>query len=149
MSDKRYFTVAEANALVPVLERRFTQVMQLRVMLRNAYEALDKLGEPPDEESLARTGGEPQLQSARARFRALMEALTEELHEIESTGVAIKDADVGLCDFLGLHKGREVWLCWRYGEKSIDFWHELDTGFAGRQPLVPDEGPEVPGRLLH
>ncbi len=147
MSDKRYFTVAEANALVPQLERRFTQVMQLRVMLRSCYEQLEKLGEPPDEESLARTTGPAPLQSARARFRALMEALTEELHAIESVGVAIKDADSGLCDFLGLRQGREVWLCWRYGEKRIEYWHELDTGFSGRQSL--GEEPEAPRRLLH
>jgi hypothetical protein len=66
-----------------------------------------------------------------------MEALGEELEAIELTGVTVKDLDIGLCDFLGLREGREVWLCWQYGEKAIRFWHDLDAGFSGRQPIDP------------
>jgi hypothetical protein len=133
--DQRYFTLAEANALVPELERRFTQIMQLRAMVRIAYGALERLGEPPSAETLASPEGTPQMISARARFRGLMETLTDDLAAIETLGVAIKDLEVGLCDFLGKHDGRDVWLCWRLGEKQVRFWHELDTGFAGRQPI--------------
>jgi len=147
-AEKRVFTVAEANALLPELERRFTQVMQLRGMLRTAYLTLEKLGEPPDDDTLSRTTGSPELLSARARFRGLLEALTEQLHAIEDTGVAIKDVDSGLCDFLGERQGHHVWLCWRFGEKRITHWHELDAGFSARQPLA-EEPPQAPGRLLH
>ena len=82
----------------------------------------------------------------RGRFRALLEALTEELAAVEGLGVAVKDLDLGLCDFLGEREGREVWLCWQYGEKSVGFWHEMDAGFGGRHPLV-DKPPT--DRLLH
>jgi hypothetical protein len=143
---KRYFTIDEANALIPELELRFAKVMQLRAQLRASYEALDKLGEPPSADTLDRTSGPPELQRARGRFRGLMEALTEELRTIEETGVSVKDLDIGLCDFLGFREGRDVWLCWQYGEKRVGFWHDLDTGFAGRQPI---EGGERPPRLLH
>jgi hypothetical protein len=142
---KRYFSLEEANALVPELELRFTRVMQLRRQLRDAYGELTRAGEPPSVESLARSDGPPELKRARGLFRALMEALSEELAAVEEIGVAVKDLDLGLCDFLGLRDGREVWLCWQYGEKQVSYWHDLDAGFAGRQPL----GGEDPQRLLH
>jgi len=47
----------------------------------------------------------------------------------------VKDLTIGLIDFVALHDGREVYLCWQYGEESIQFWHEIEAGFAGRQPL--------------
>jgi hypothetical protein len=147
MSDeKRIFTVAEANALVPALETRFAKVMQLRAQLRANHNELEKLGEPPTAESLQRSGGKPELVKLRGRFRALLEALTEELAAVEELGVAVKDLDMGLCDFLGERDGREVWLCWQYGEKCVSFWHELDAGYAKRQPLGEAAAPP---RLLH
>jgi hypothetical protein len=146
MSDKRYFTIAEANALVPALEVRFGKVMQLRAQLRAAYEALEKAGEPPTAETLERRDGSDDLRKLRGRFRALLEALTEELAAVEGMGVAVKDLDLGLCDFLGHRDGREVWLCWQYGEKQVGFWHEMDAGFSARRPLVERQAPD---RLLH
>ncbi len=143
---KRYFTVAEANALIPALEVRFGKVMQLRAQLRAAYDALVAAGETPTAETLERHDGPAEVRKLRGRFRALLEALTDELSAVEGLGVAVKDLDLGLCDFLGERDGREVWLCWQYGEKSVSFWHELGEGFGGRHPLA-----ETPAatRLLH
>jgi hypothetical protein len=144
--EKRYFTVAEANALVPALEVRFSKVMQLRAQLRQSYDALDAAGEPPTAESLERSDGSDDRKKLRGRFRALLEALTEELAAVEGLGVSVKDLDLGLCDFLGEREGREVWLCWQYGEKAVSFWHELGEGFGNRHPLA--EAPPST-RLLH
>lgn len=144
--EKRYFTVAEANELVPALEVRFGKVMRLRGQLRGAYDALERAGEPPTAESLERRDGPDDLRKLRGRFRALLEALTEELAAVEALGVAVKDLDIGLCDFLGEREGREVWLCWQYGEKAVAFWHEMDAGFGGRRPLVDKPATD---RLLH
>jgi hypothetical protein len=141
-----HFTVEEAEAQIPLLEACFGKIMQLRAQLREAHEHLEQLGEPPTAESIVLRDGPPDLRRARGRFRALMDALTDELAMIESTGAQIKDLDIGLCDFLGLYEGREVWLCWQYGEKQVAFWHELDVGFAGRRPLVERR---PPARLLH
>jgi hypothetical protein len=143
---KRYFTVEEANALVPLLEARFGIVMQLRAQLRAAYRELEQLGEQPTAESLGSTDGDPALVRARGRYRALVEALGGELQAIDATGVTVKDLEIGLCDFLGEHDGRDVWLCWQYGEKQVGFWHDLEAGFAGRQPIASE--PPRP-RLLH
>jgi hypothetical protein len=143
--DKRLFSVDEANTLIPGLEVRFGKVMRLRAQLRGAYEELERMGETPDADSLARGDGTPEVRRARGRFRALMEALGEELEAIEQTGVLVKDLDIGLCDFIGERDGREVCLCWQYGEKQVRFWHDLDAGFAGRQPIDPTKSES----LLH
>ncbi len=50
-------------------------------------------------------------------------------------GAVINDIDAGLVDFVGLRNGREIFLCWQYGEEEIGYWHELNAGFAGRRPL--------------
>jgi hypothetical protein len=147
MSDeRRFFTVAEANALVPTLEGRFGKLIQLRTQLRAAHTQLEAAGEPPNAESLRRRDGGPELVQLRGRFRALLEALTDELQAIEELGVAVKDLDLGLCDFLGEREGRAVWLCWQYGEKEVAHWHELEAGYANRHPIGNDPAFE---RLLH
>ncbi|MCS6915743.1 MAG: DUF2203 domain-containing protein [Myxococcales bacterium] len=146
MDTKRYFTVQEANALIPMLEERFGRILRLRSQLRTAYQELERLGETPSAETLTRLSGPPELRAARGKFRALMEALQEDIRAVEATGAEIKDLDIGLCDFLGRRRGRDVYLCWRYGERQITHWHDLNAGFAGRQPL--DEG-ELPPRVVH
>ena len=49
--------------------------------------------------------------------------------------IVVKDVDQGLVDFLGKRNGRDIYLCWQYGEDDIDYWHDLNTGFAGRHPI--------------
>ena len=55
--------------------------------------------------------------------------------ELEELGIVLKDRRLGLIDFPGELDGRRVWLCWRLGEPAIQYWHDLDSGYAGRQPL--------------
>ena len=55
--------------------------------------------------------------------------------ELEELGIVLKDRRLGLVDFPGEIDGRRVWLCWRLGEPSVQYWHDLDAGYAGRQPL--------------
>ena len=54
-------------------------------------------------------------------------------HQVQDMGIEIKDLTIGLIDFTALRDGREVYLCWKYGEGEIQFWHEIEAGFAGRQ----------------
>ena len=63
------------------------------------------------------------------------ERLDALIHKILGTGVQIKDINIGLLDFSAERDGREVYLCWKYGEDDIAFWHEIDAGYAGRQPI--------------
>ena len=55
--------------------------------------------------------------------------------QIQDLGVLVKDINLGLLDFPALREGQEVYLCWQYGEGEIAFWHEVEAGFAGRQPI--------------
>ena len=144
--EKRYFTVAEANALVPALEVRFGKVMRLRAQLRAAYDALDAVGEPPTAETLERREGPDETRKLRGRFRALLEALPRARRCRRARRGERSYLDIGLCDFLGEREGRDVWLCWQYGEKAVAFWHEIGEGFGGRYPLL-DAAPST--RLLH
>lgn len=89
---------------------------------------------------------EQQLQmSASGRFKEyvtlkqmLNSALTEfylSVEDLENTGVVVKNIDEGLLDFPSMRFDEEVWLCWKYGETEIKFWHEKNSGFMGRKPL--------------
>ena len=71
----------------------------------------------------------------RREAQALVKRLNELLAEINGLGCELKGLDEGLIDFPTERDGRTVYLCWRLGEERIAYWHELDTGFAGRQPL--------------
>jgi hypothetical protein len=68
----------------------------------------------------------------QARTTTEMNAIME---KITGMGIEVKDLEQGLVDFRSEREGRVVYLCWKLGEEHIDWWHELDTGFAGRQPL--------------
>ena len=69
------------------------------------------------------------LGDLRRRFSGLVA-------ELESLGVELKDPMSGLLDFRAQREGEEVYLCWRLGEDSVDYWHSLDSGFAGRRPMA-------------
>jgi hypothetical protein len=62
-------------------------------------------------------------------------SLMASAQQIVDFGVEIKDLDKGLCDFPHLRDGRVVLLCWLKGEEHIEWWHDVEAGFAGRQPL--------------
>jgi hypothetical protein len=84
-------------------------------------------------------------------FRLLRE-LDATVSLLDRAGVQVKDLRDGLIDFPARRKGRAVWLCWRVGEPTVAWWHETETGFAGRHPIDDGgpweedaEGPECPG----
>ncbi|HLU67042.1 MAG TPA: DUF2203 domain-containing protein [Kofleriaceae bacterium] len=155
---RRRFTVAEANQQLPALRELFGRVMQLRGQLKLLYQRLDAAGHAPsdeeiegdeeveldeDEELAAEAEEEddpdapsPDVLRDRAWFRGLLETLREQVEEIQATGCLIKDIEVGLVDWPALHQGREVYLCWRYGEAEVAWWHEVSAGFAGRRPVA-------------
>ncbi len=122
----KYFTVDEANALLP----------RLKVLLENMLAARQRIiddrqtWEPMIEKAGGNGGGErgQKLFQDSEKIQAILEQINE-------WGILIKDVDTGLVDFPYLRHGREVYLCWRLGEPRIGYWHDVDTGFAGRQPL--------------
>ncbi len=123
----KFFTLDEANAALPRLNELLQQLMQAR---RAIIDARPELW-PVLKKSLG-NGGSKKAGELLAEFERVQAA-----HKaIEEMGVLLKDADVGLVDFLHRRSdGREVYLCWRYGEPKVAYWHELHAGFAGRKRL--------------
>lgn len=122
----RYFTLAEAQATLPQVKKLMEQVQSARrEILRLRPEAL------PAIEQAALNGGNKLL--GELAMHAMR--LEEGVRGIMALGAVVKDIDAGLVDFIGLRNGREIFLCWQYGEEEIGYWHELNAGFAGRRPL--------------
>ena len=82
-------------------------------------------------EKSAGNGGNPTLSKMLPDF----DRLDLVLHQLQDMGIEVKDLSTGLIDFPALKDGRVVYLCWKYNEGSIQFWHEIEAGFAGREPI--------------
>lgn len=131
----KLFTIEEANALLPELSSLVSRQILLHAEIDEQASELSKMtGEnPPSLEPKEADSSE-----VRARKTELLErvaAYEEGFRKIAATGAIVKDARRGLIDFYGKVDGRAVWLCWRYGETQIDWYHEIDAGFSGRKRL--------------
>ena len=143
VASKKYFTVDQANKMLPLVEKivgdivqQFQVVNELGSRLNGVLQRDGKRRkDDPYTEELAHTKSE--FDAEETRLRAFQS-------ELEELGVELKGAD-GLCDFPGLKDGREVCLCWKLGESAVQFWHEVHTGFAGRQPIATLNTPPRPG----
>ena len=121
-----YFTLQEANETLKEIRPLMEEVQRIRrKILQNQPEAW------PAMERSAGNGGNRVLSNMVQDFEKF-DAL---IHRIQELAVLIKDINLGLLDFPALKDGREVYLCWQYGEGEIAFWHEVEAGFAGRQPI--------------
>jgi hypothetical protein len=122
----RYFTLQEANETLKEIRPLMEEVQRIRrKILQNQPEAW------PAMERSAGNGGNRVLSKMVQDFEKF-DAL---IHRIQETQVLIKDINLGLLDFPALKDGHEVYLCWQYGEGDIAYWHEVEAGFAGRQPI--------------
>lgn len=65
-----------------------------------------------------------------------VQALVEELQEL---GCFFKGFSEGLVDWYSYYADRPVFLCWKLGEREIGYWHQVDAGFMGRQPILPTQ----------
>lgn len=130
---ERCFSREEVEALIPDLTRLMSEVM-------DRHGDLQEIGERVREERQRLTmvgGGVPSAswREDAARLERMTAGVQERLKEIAALGGVVKDLGQGLVDFPHLREGREVNLCWKFGERQIRFWHGLDEGFAGRKPL--------------
>jgi len=144
---RRTFTVNEVDRLVPALERIFIQVFQLRAAMRTEELKLERAGVRLSQEVLERDSArEPAVvKQAKTMFRAYYETLTERLAEVEVLGGEVKDLELGLVDFLGRRGDEEILLCWKLGERSVGYWHAVDSGYRARQPIDDDVAREPSG----
>lgn len=82
-----------------------------------------------------------ETRALRHEVETLTEKLVEAAEELADLGLEFKGVELGLVDFPALKDGEIVYLCWQYGEEEIRFWHPLETGYAGRQPIPRDRVP--------
>lgn len=132
---KRYFTLEEANATLPLLRSILRDVTELATALQDQHERLSRLQE--GSEGLD-TAHREEVERIEDEFEQGQDRMRELVEELQGLGVELKDLFSGLVDFPCWMDGREVYLCWRLGEPEVSHWHELDAGFAGRKKLVKD-----------
>ncbi len=127
-----YFTTNEANQILPEVIKKFenalkkkNEVSKLEQKLQVILETTDKLDE---------------YIPLKQKLNTAITQFYESSEVLEKTGVMIKSIDQGLLDFPSKKFDEDVWLCWKYGETEIKFWHEKDSGFMSRKPIdVSDE----------
>lgn len=127
-----HYTRAEAEAMLPRLEGMLRELQLLRDELANQEEQYTALRTRVLNNGHNTQGTAQRIKMAIATMTA---QITQRIHTIDELGVILKDLEAGLVDFPAHRNGREVYLCWRLGEDHIRWWHEVDSGFAGRQPL--------------
>jgi hypothetical protein len=133
----RLFTPAEANSALaevrPVAERLVSLRGRIRAVERDQGSLLG---------AIAGNGGGytgSDLAAARGELESMTGELQACLEQLDELGVVVKDLDTGLLDFPSVRDGEEVELCWRVGEREVEFWHRVGEGFAGRKPVDWDE----------
>lgn len=122
----KLFTLEEANSMLPELRRLFAGIKAERAVMQRLAPEAKRAYEHANESGGTTVG---------ARYAQTLVNVMEYLQTIHSLGIEIKDIERGLCDFPSLREGRVVYLCWLLGEDRIEWWHDIEAGFAGRQPL--------------
>ena len=126
MDEEHIFTLAEAQSLLP----------RLRTLLGELGREWKRISELNPEIQKARDNASLNGHSKfGVEYVESVSHLMAVIHEIKDMGVLLKDADKGLCDFPYIKDGRMVYLCWHLGEDTIRYWHDVEAGFAGREPL--------------
>jgi len=129
------FTLAEANGLLPEVKAVAVELQRQVDELRQVMADLEGAGSNPPRSSLEKYNKNVEQEFLASAIKQLAEYL-------ESLGCQLKGVEPVLVDFPAVYKGETILLCWRAGEDRIRFWHDLQSGFAGRRPvedLLDDE----------
>lgn len=141
----RTFTLDEVNQQVPALTALFTRIFKLRSQLRGFYSRLEAARFAPIGENFepAIPGAPVDVVRGRTLFKGLAELVRADIDEILAMGCLIKDIDTGLVDWFAKDGDDDVYLCWRFAEREVGFFHSIEAGFPGRRP-VSELRPSVP-----
>lgn len=122
----RHFTLEEARALVPFVREQFRKLQEIRERLGLTAQEMQELTRAAPGNGGGKRSAEylENILQANAILQAILDR-----------GILVKDVNSGLVDFPHLRDGREVFLCYHVGEDTVMYFHELDAGFAGRQPV--------------
>lgn len=126
LSDERLFSLAEAQALLPTLRSILGEMGEAWNHVRELNPEVQKARDASAFDGFSKVGVE---------YVESVSHLMLLIHQIKDLGVLLKDAEKGLCDFPYIRQGKVVYLCWQLGEERIEYWHDIETGFGGREPL--------------
>ncbi len=126
----KIYTLAEARELLPRLRPMLTEIRDLRREIAAHASTLKEMAP-----KTSGNGHAPEVARLEGRISNCVDTIRDRLEEISKLDVEVKDLEIGLVDFFSLREGRIVYLCWSVDEPTIAFWHEINTGFRGRQPL--------------
>lgn len=127
-----YFTTNEANQALPDVIKKFEFALAKKNEVSKLEQELQMI--------LATTNKFEDYVTIKQKLNSAMTKFYESVEMLENTGIVVKSIEQGLLDFPSKRFDEEVWLCWKYGETEIKFWHEKDSGFMGRKPIqVSDE----------
>jgi len=142
----KFFTLDEANDLVPHLESMFSRIFGLNDVLKKMNIDIKDLFDIWGNEIMEGRNPDHFLYLERLQKQdSLMSAIKNEVAQIQALGLEVKDIKNGLVDFLHDNDGEIVFLCWRYGEKRVQYWHPCDGGFTGRRRIEELEGMKFVG----
>jgi len=129
MADRKYFTIEQANRTLPLVKRVVADLVDEYARWKDnvrRYEVLSAEGTRVEN---------AEQRAVRDEVEQLAERISGYVEELTAVGCVLKGFDDGLIDFYGTRDGRDVFWCWRLGEKRVSHWHEVDAGFAGRRPV--------------
>ena len=121
---KRRFTLAQANSTLPLVKRIVTDIVRTHGLVLKCQADLE------------RQAGAKDQAATQSRLDEAVNHLEDYVDELSDVGCELKDYQVGLIDFVARHQRRDVHLCWKLGEERIGYWHEIEAGYAGRQPIA-------------
>jgi hypothetical protein len=135
---QRVFTISEVNALIPALSSLVHDQLKEQSEIEHGLAELMRLtGQPPRSlEPNAADSGE--ISRLKHELRKRIARYETGWQRVKKWGGVIKDPQTGLVDFYGRVDGKLVWLCWRYGEDTLGYYHDLTAGYSGRRPLSAD-----------
>jgi hypothetical protein len=128
----KQFTVDQANATLPLVRKIVADVVRVHAVWREKILELDLAASNAQGE-----GGHGNSERLEREVQALAREIASFQRELGALGIEMKDPRLGLVDFPSEINGRRVLLCWRLGEPEVQFWHDVDSGYASRQPLAP------------
>ena len=141
----KFFTLQKAEQAIPLVEQRLNQAIEARRKVSEIDHKLEELST-----KIHFSGGSDinpgTVLEQRHQKEMAIQQLREAIDAVEKIGCLIKDLDTGLIDFPATLNDREVYLCWKLGEPRIDYWHNVDDGFTGRQPILDNFGPHAEER---
>jgi hypothetical protein len=120
---KRRFTLAQANSALPLVRRIVGDIVKTHGLVLRLQAEME------------RAAGKDQA-TAQSKLDESVHRLEDYVDELLEVGCELKDYQVGLIDFVGRHQAHDVYLCWKLGEEEIGYWHEINAGYAGRQPIA-------------